>query len=116
MKILFTLLISFGYLLSSGQVDKSLVAVYNFDDCNVTDFVGSGNTASVTGSPQCVCGVNEKGLRFNGIDDKIFIIGSISNNFQNADFSLSFYFKPSVQIGNQVIYYQPPHLNLFLKN
>jgi len=104
MKILFTLLISFGYLLSSGQVDKSLVAVYNFDDCNVTDFVGSGNTASVTGSPQCVCGVNEKGLRFNGIDDKIFIIGSISNNFQNADFSLSFYFKPSVQIGNQVIF------------
>ncbi|MBL7832188.1 MAG: gliding motility-associated C-terminal domain-containing protein [Saprospiraceae bacterium] len=87
-----------------SQIDKSTIAYYNFDDCNVKDFIGSGNTASVTGNPQCVCGVKEKGLRFDGVSDEIFIIGSIGNNFQNADFTLSFYFKPSIQLGNQVIF------------
>lgn len=104
MKIYLTTLFFSVYLLAFGQADKSLVALYNFDDCNATDIIGSGNVSSVTGSPQCVCGVQGKGFRFNGIDDKIFIIGSIANNFQNADFSLSFYFKPSVQVGNQVLF------------
>lgn len=88
----------------SAQTDKSLIAYFNFDDCTITDFIGSGNTATVSGSPSCECGVREKAMRFNGTADEAFIVGSISSVFQNIDFSVSFYFKPLPQTGNQVIF------------
>lgn len=87
-----------------AQVDKSLIAYFSFDDCNIVDVVGNGNTAQVNGSPACACGVSNKSLRLDGVSDEVFFLGNISNSFQNADFSLSFYFKPSVQLGNEVLF------------
>ncbi len=101
---LFSVILLLTRATAFSQPDKSLIAYFNFDDCSVNDVVGSGNTASVTGNPDCECGVKESGLRFNGLNDEVIVIGTISTVFQNIDFSLSFYFKPLPQTGNQVIF------------
>lgn len=97
------LLILLQPLLLHAQLDKSVVAYYSFDSCSTKDIAGNGNVTQVNGAPSCVCGVSDKALKFNGINDELFFIGTISDNFQNADFSIAFYFKPDVQLGNQVI-------------
>ncbi|HMG14792.1 MAG TPA: LamG-like jellyroll fold domain-containing protein [Saprospiraceae bacterium] len=86
-----------------GQLDKSVVAYYSFDACSTKDIAGNGNVTQVNGSPICVCGVSDTALKFNGINDELFFIGTVSDNFQNADFTIAFYFKPDVQLGNQVL-------------
>ncbi len=90
-------------LFSYAQLDKSVIAYYSFDSCSIKDIAGNGNVTQVNGAPTCVCGVSDKALKFNGISDEVFFIGTVSDNFQNADFTIAFYFKPDVQIGNQVI-------------
>lgn len=63
---------------------------FAFDDCNVTS---TGGTAmgTVLGAPQCVCGVSENALSFDGSNDALVLPSDLLTFMQN-DFTIDFYF------------------------
>ena len=93
----------FGVSFLGAQNNKNLSLYVSFDDCGAQDVTGSGNVAQLNGAPECVCGVKGKALKFDGLDDNLFIVGTVLDVLAGTDFTLSFYFKPLVNVGNQVI-------------
>lgn len=51
----------------SQNITDSLVAHYSFCDCTPTDISGNNRHGTFTGSPQCVDGINGKGLLLNKV-------------------------------------------------
>jgi gliding motility-associated-like protein len=95
-------LLSIAYTLSSQTVklNEGLVAYFPFDGYPVIDKSGNGNRAVMGGDTTLGCGVLSNAMRFDGISTESIIIGpAIFDNFKTADFSISFYFKPSTQAG-----------------
>ncbi len=71
---------------------------YQFDtDTTRTIFDQSGNNSNgiAGGDTTLVCGVSGRAFKFDGIKDFIILVGSVNNHFGLADFSLTFFMKPS---------------------
>ncbi len=108
MKLLLTL---HGLLLATllqAQIPPGVTAYYSFADCTAVD--NNGNAAkegTLQGDISCECGVlggDDKALSLNSSNANITFGGPIVNDFTTEDFSLSFYFKPSKDRGNQDIF------------
>lgn len=103
--LLLCLLLSLGHLLHSQEVNDGLVAHFSFDDCQDLgkDESGKNSPAVIQGNPRCVCGVSGNALQLDGVNDYLLFLGTISNAFGRADFSLSIYVKPTNPVGIQDI-------------
>ncbi len=88
---------------------NGLEAYYSFDDCQLIDTTStvipqSGNIVITnSGDIDCDptgCSINGEGsLLFDGNDDQLIFINSLTNVFSTADFSMSFYIKPAFSAG-----------------
>ncbi len=86
-----------------------LEAYYSFDNCGLIDTTStilpnSGNIVITnSGEIKCDptgCSVNDGGsLLFDGDNDQLIFINSLTNVFSTADFSMSFYIKPAFSAG-----------------
>lgn len=95
---------------AQNPTNDRLVAYFAFDKDTLNDDSGNANA----GTPINVnmqqpgayreCGVLGTSIHFNGDDDAVLFIGTISADaFTLADFSISFYFKPKPVPGTQLI-------------
>ena len=101
------LCLSITYTLTAQKVsiNEGLVAHFNFDSYPILDKSGNGNKAIMGGDTTLGCGVVGNALRLDGISTEVIFIGPATfDNFKKADFSFSFYFKPSNQSGAAVTY------------
>lgn len=91
--------------LATAQIPTTgLVAYYSFDDCSLEDATGtSSNDGIVSGLDiSCECGVSGQAIRLNvnengvGQNDYSTVIfpGPLNDEFDDENFTLSFYFKP----------------------
>ena len=102
--IFFTL---FFFSLSAQKValNEGLAALFSFDSYPMTDKSGNGNRAILGGDSTLSCGVEGNALKLDGITSEVIFIGpAVFDNFKTADFSISFYFRPSVQGGAVATY------------
>ncbi len=87
-------------LFPSAQTTQGLAAWYNFEECPYTtsntirDVSGSNSNGQAAGVPACSCGVDGQAMAMDGIDDEAIFIGSVNNQFNKKDFSVSVYIKP----------------------
>lgn len=98
LNIIFCLLLSYSLTAQKININEGLVAYFPFDSYPIIDKSGNGNKAISGGDTTLSCGVEGNALRFDGISTEVIFIGpSIFDNFKTADFSVSFYIKPSTQ-------------------
>ena len=101
------LCLSITYTLAAQKVsiNEGLIAHFNFDSYPMLDKSGNGNKAYLEGDSTLACGVEGNALRFDGITTGLIFAGlPIFDNFKKADFSFSFYLKPSSQSGAGITY------------
>ncbi len=83
-----------------AQLNSNLVGYLSFEQDSLFDDSGYGNTIFHNGDTVFVCGPIGNGLRFDGVQNFLTLLGDISvNRIRSTDFSLSFYFKPSSGAG-----------------
>jgi gliding motility-associated-like protein len=72
-----------------------MVAYYPFEG-NLTDATGTtSNTGAASGFPYYSCGVNGESVSLNGTTDEITVLsGSVNDEFDLEDLSISLYIKP----------------------
>ena len=87
MKKYFSAVMSLMSLVISAQTID-----YNFNDCSLDDASGQFAPATTVSTPDCVCGLIENGLYFDGNLDNVVFDENIDSTFQE-DFTISFYFK-----------------------
>ena len=98
------LCLSTTYGLFAQNVDDGLIAHFPFDGYPVMDKSGNNNKAIMNGDTTLGCGVEGNSLRFDGLTTGVLFIGSsLFDNFKTGPFSVSFYFKPSNQVGNATL-------------
>ena len=102
--ILLFILLGFSCLSYTQRIDDE-VAHYSFDDCNNIglDELGGPN-ASVLGDTSCVCGVLGNALEFRSAAAQMIFFAEVNTLFTKRDFSMSFYFKPTVFSGTRHIF------------
>ena len=84
---------------TTGPTEQGLAAHLTFDG-NFEDATGATvNAGAATGMPEFACGVNGTSLSLNGMGDAVSITADITSNvnqeFDDRNFTLSFYFKPT---------------------
>jgi gliding motility-associated-like protein len=97
----------FSFSLSAQKIalNEGLAANFSFNSYPILDVSGNGNRAILGGDSTLSCGVEGNALKFDGITSEAIIIGpAVFDNFKIADFSISFYFKPTVQGGAVATY------------
>jgi gliding motility-associated-like protein len=86
------------------NIDDGLIAHFPFDGYPIVDKSGNGNKAISNGDTTLGCGVESNALRFDGLTTGVLFIGpAVFDNFKTGPFSVSFYFKPSNQVGNATL-------------
>ena len=97
-----------------AQLPDRLSTYFSFDNCDGFDESGNGSAGALVGIPECVCGVQDSAIRFDGVDDAIFMVGPVADVFTTSDFSVSFYMKPlpTSNGGSQVILSKQSGCNL----
>lgn len=96
-------LLSFLILLFSGSalapidLEKGLVAYFNFNNCDGRDASGQDSFGNFKGNVRCWCGVEDDGILLDGQDAHLIFEGDINDYFTTSDFTLSFYFKAEQQ-------------------
>jgi gliding motility-associated-like protein len=86
------------------NLDDGLIAHFPFDGYPIVDKSGNGNKAISNGDTTLGCGVEGNSMRFDGISTGILFIGpAVFDNFKTGPFAISFYFKPSNQVGNATL-------------
>ncbi|MBR9919697.1 MAG: T9SS type B sorting domain-containing protein [Bacteroidetes bacterium] len=108
MRFIFLIVLFCSPFVLLAQPTAGLIAYYNFDEDNgsVVDQTGNLSNNGITDISTYECGVLDKAIRFNGIDESVLIEGSfVINNFETEDLTLSFYFKAlnSQQVQTQTI-------------
>ncbi|MFK7808353.1 MAG: LamG-like jellyroll fold domain-containing protein [Saprospiraceae bacterium] len=84
----------------SAQTNSGLVAFYTMNDGSMLDNTDNGSNGTLFGTTMDDCGVENGGIFFggenqsNGDVDHALILGPINNNFNTADFTISFHIKP----------------------
>jgi gliding motility-associated-like protein len=90
--------------LLAQNLDDGLIAHFPFDGYPIVDKSGNGNKAISNGDTTLACGVEGNSMRFDGLTTGILFIGpAVFDNFKTGPFSVSFYFKPSNQVGNATL-------------
>lgn len=98
--ILSFLLIGLSASAQKIALNEGLAAHFSFDSYPIVDKSGNGNRAILGGDSTLVCGAQEKALKLDGVTSEAIIIGpAVFDNFKTADFSVSFYIRPTVQGG-----------------
>lgn len=101
LNIIICLSITYTLAAQKVNINEGLVAYFPFDSYPIVDKSGNGNKAIAGGDTTLSCGVESNALRFDGISTEVIFIGpAIFDNFKTADFSVSFYIKPSTQSGS----------------
>lgn len=77
----------------NSTLNEGLVAFYTFNNCDARDESGLGSHGEMIGNVRCWCGVDEKGLLFDGRESFVRFPGPVNQYFTESDFSISFYFK-----------------------
>lgn len=101
-------LIYFGMLICSeatGQGVSRLIGDFSFDNCTIND--RTGNTPIITsGAPLvCDCGINGEALVFDGSNQYVDLSeSSAASLFTRIQFSISFYFRPTGNAGQMVLF------------
>ena len=103
LKFLSVFVLGFISFWGVSQTTQNLVGFYHFDDCTTLDYSPSSqheakflpDAASMT----CECGINGQALSFDGINNQLIFLGTVNNQFNTTDFTLSFYFKPYPKTG-----------------
>ncbi len=67
----------------------------------VFDDSGNASNGTIVGNPTCACGVKGDALKFDGLQDLVFFTGTVSNNFNRSDITISFFMKPANSAGTQ---------------
>jgi len=108
MKFLLTLFGMLTFVLLQAQIPSGVTAYYSFADCTALDDNGNeAQNGTLEGDIDCECGVlggDDMALRLNSSNANITFGGPLVNDFTTENFSLSFYFKPSRDQGNQDIF------------
>jgi gliding motility-associated-like protein len=90
--------------LMAQNLDDGLIAHFPFDGYPIVDKSGNGNKAISNGDTTLACGAEGNSLRFDGLSTGILFIGpAVFDNFKTGPFAVSFYFKPSNQVGNATL-------------
>ncbi|MCB0609981.1 MAG: LamG domain-containing protein [Rhodobacteraceae bacterium] len=76
------------------NLDEGLVAHYTFNHCDARDESGLGSHGEMIGNVGCWCGVERKGLLFDGREAYLRFPGPVNQYFTESNFTISFYFKP----------------------
>lgn len=95
----FTFLLLLAGFTLNAQTDLGLVTSYSFNGvgCPSQDDNGDPNVQELLNGTSCACGVEGGALYFDGDDDRLIIFGQkIDETFAAVDFTLSFYFKPTL--------------------
>lgn len=99
--LLFTFCLT-GFSLFAQNITSRLESHISFDDCNASDDSGNGVSGAFIGDTTCVCGVSDGAVRFDGVDDAIWIANPVLNDvFKTGDFTVSFYIKPAAPLPGQ---------------
>lgn len=105
MKYLFLPILLFSAILLSAQTGVGLVAHYTFEK-SLSDVTGnSANTGIPTGEVVYGCGIAGEALQLNGGNQELRFPSpaSITQEFDNEDFTISFYFKSTGTAGVQYL-------------
>ena len=109
--ILFLLFFSIQSIAQGG-----LVAHFPFDKCgDVVDVTGINDSAFPQGFADgigCECGAKDSSIVFGGaytvngvnFQDQVFLVGNYENYFDDDDFTVSIFFKPTEFNGNRTIF------------
>ncbi len=95
----------FSAVLFSQENDRRLVAYFPFDSYPIVDRSGNGNSIQFQTTSDSIlgCGVRGQALKMDGIRTNAFFYGqAFFDNFRTANFSMSFYMKPSNAEGTVV--------------
>lgn len=86
---------------SAQVVSDKLEAYFSFDNCKGTDDSGNGSTGALKGGITCTCGLRDSAMYFTDDNDLINLVGPFADVFSTSDFTVSFYFRPTPQNGQQ---------------
>ncbi len=107
MRIFFLfVLLGLHYSLAGQVTSEKLEAYFPFQDCNLFDQSGNGSSGAILGDTNCVCGVRDTGLYFDGTGDALLLVGPLADIFTTSDFSVGFYMRLTDQTpigGSQVV-------------
>lgn len=109
MKHFLILLYTFFSFALSAQTTVGLVAYYPF---NGSFADATGNTANAglpSGMPAFGCGAIAGGLQLNGANEELKLLGPVIQEFNDEDFTLSFYFKSLGRSGTQYLVSKRPN-------
>lgn len=82
-------------------VSDKLEAYFSFDNCKGVDDSGNGSSGALKGMIACSCGLRDSAMVFVDDDDAINLVGPFADVFSTSDFTVSFYFRPTPQNGQQ---------------
>ena len=93
-----------GFFVLSAQTNIGLIAHFPFDS-DLSDATGNtANNGIPVGAPSLgSCGVRDNALFLGGGNDQIQFLGSVNNEFDTEDFTVSMYFKPIGKNGTQYL-------------
>lgn len=100
----FFLLFSFSLwstLASAQVVSDKLEAYFSFDNCKGVDDSGNGSSGALKGDIACSCGLRDSAMYFVDDNDALNLVGPFADVFTTSDFTVSFYFRPIPQNGQQ---------------
>ncbi len=79
--------------LTAQVISEKLEAYFPFQDCVLFDDSGNGSSGAILGDTNCVCGVRDTGLYFDGTGDALLLVGPLADIFTTSDFSVGFYMR-----------------------
>jgi gliding motility-associated-like protein len=89
-----------------AQTQSGLVAYYSMDDCNFLDNSLNGNNGTTFNMFCDSCGVQGSAVKFvdpstssNNDHSNSLLLGTVNSNFKTNDFTISFYMKPTDNLG-----------------
>ena len=94
MKLIWTLLCTFGLAFAYGQTKIGLIAHYTFDT-SLVDVTGNTANNGINlggGTPSIQCGPIGNALSLDNFNDQITFLGQVNDEFDTEDFTVSLYF------------------------
>lgn len=103
MKNLLILLFLSVAVILSAQTNVGLVAYYPFNSSFADATGNSANAGLPQGDPAFGCGATAGALQLNGAEEELQLLGPVIEEFNDEDFTLSFYFKSLGNAGTQYL-------------